>query len=457
MQTVDLDTLTIEEFGRRLRARELTAEALTDACLRRIDEQDRRLNAFILVMSDEARRLARQADRDLAAGRDRGALHGVPVSVKDLVDIAGTPTTAASRVREGHVARHDAPVIAALREAGAVLIGKTNLHEFAFGTTNEESAFGPARNPHDPSRSPGGSSGGSAASVAAGMALASVGTDTGGSIRIPAAACGVVGLKPRYGELSTHGVVPLSKRLDHVGPIARTVADASLVHSALRAGPRLRPPAPRPASSLHLAVPRGYLLDLLDDEVRGRYDEAVARLRSAGARVHDVTIRHASLTPAVYLHIVLADAAAYHAATLERTPELYTTPVRMRLELGRYVLAEDYVRALDAREFLRREVDAAIGGHDALVLPTLPIPAPLLGAASVQIGDVAEPVRNLMLRLTQLFNLTGHPAIAVPAGRTAAGLPCSIQLVGTDTSGVVSAALACEPHLTGGRGRPDST
>ena len=185
---IEIDTLTIEDFGRKLRARETTAEQTTDQCLRRIYAENPRLNAFILVMADQARQQARDADRELAAGRDRGPLHGVPMSIKDLVDVRGTPTTAASRVREGHLAEHDAPAIAYLRQAGAVFIGKTNLHEFAFGTTNEDSAFGPARNPHDPARSPGGSSGGSAASLVTGMALASIGTDTGGSIRTPAAA-----------------------------------------------------------------------------------------------------------------------------------------------------------------------------------------------------------------------------------------------------------------------------
>jgi aspartyl-tRNA(Asn)/glutamyl-tRNA(Gln) amidotransferase subunit A len=356
------------------------------------------------------------------------------------------------------VATRDASCVVALREAGAVIIGKTNLHEFAFGTTNDESAFGPARNPRDVSRSPGGSSGGSAASVAAGMALATLGTDTGGSIRIPAAACGIVGLKPRHGELPTDGIVPLSRRLDHVGPLARTVADASLVYHALRGGLQnpakagshvLRHPAPVPISGLRLAVPRGYFFELLDDEVRARFDEALDRLRAAGARTTDINIRHASLTPAVYLHLVLADAAAYHAATLERMPERYTPPVRLRLEMGRYVLAEDYARALEGQEILRREVDSALAGHAALVLPALPIPAPPIGAASVQVGAVAEPVRNLMLRQTQLFNVTGHPAIALPAGNTRAGLPCSVQLVGAETDELLPVALACEAQLTG--------
>src|SRR5499427_8078369 len=218
--------MTIEEFGRRLRARETTSAQITDDCLARIDADNPRLNAFIRVTADEARRQAREADEEIAAGRDRGPLQGVPISIKDLLDVRGVPTTAASRVRDGHVAARDAPSIAHLRQAGAVFVGKTNLHELAFGITNEDSAFGPARNPHDPTRSPGGSSGGSGASVAAGMALASIGTDTGGSIRIPAAACGIVGLKPTYGEISKAGVFPMSYLFDHVGPLVRTVEDA---------------------------------------------------------------------------------------------------------------------------------------------------------------------------------------------------------------------------------------
>jgi aspartyl-tRNA(Asn)/glutamyl-tRNA(Gln) amidotransferase subunit A len=208
-------------------------------------------------------------------------------------------------------------------------------------------------------------------------------------------------------------------------------------------------PAPVPVSGLRLAVPRGYFFELLDEDVRARFEEALDRLRAAGARTIDVNIRHASLTAAIYLHLVLADAAAYHAATLERMPERYTPSVRLRLEMGRYVLAEDYTRALEGQEILRREVDSALAGHSALALPALPIPAPLIGSASVQVGSVTEPVRNLMLRETQLFNLTGHPAIALPAGATSAGLPCSVQLVGADTEDLLPVALACEAQITG--------
>ena len=442
--------MTIEEFGRRLRAREITSEQITEDCLQQIEADNPRLNAFITVMADQARRRAREADAELAAGRDRGPLHGVPLSIKDLIDIRGVPTTAASRVREGHVADRDAPVIARLAQAGAVFLGKTNLHEFAFGTTSEDSAFGPARNPHDPARSPGGSSGGSAASVAAGMALATIGTDTGGSIRIPAAACGVVGLKPTIGEIATDGVVPLSQTFDHVGPLTQTVGDAALVYHALLGDPLASIPAPMPVSGMRLAVPRAYFCDLLDDEVRACFERALDRLRQAGARVDDIAIPHAADVWPIYLHIQLAEASAYHATTLERMPDRYTPPVRMRLEMGRYILAEDYVRALAGREVLTREVDAALARHEALVLPTLPIPAPLIGDSTVQIGSSARPVRNVMLRLTQAFNVSGHPAISLPMGRTASGLPCGAQLVGRrgQTDGLLRVALACEGYVS---------
>jgi aspartyl-tRNA(Asn)/glutamyl-tRNA(Gln) amidotransferase subunit A len=325
-----IDTLTIGEFGRGLRARTFSAAEITEMCLGRIASDNGRLNAFILVMSDEARREATAADRELAAGRDRGPLHGVPVSIKDLFDVRGTATTAASRVREGHLAQTDAAAIACLRHAGAVLIGKTNLHEFAFGTTSDDSAYGPARNPHDPTRSPGGSSGGSAAGLVAGMAIATLGTDTGGSIRIPAAACGVVGLKPTFGEVSVEGVVPLSRTLDHAGPLARSVTDAWHVYRAMLGRTDERPISAAPLQGLRLAVPREYFCAVLDDEVRARFESALQSLQSAGARIDETRIDHASLIAPAYMLITFGDAAAYHAPALETMADRYTPPVRQR-------------------------------------------------------------------------------------------------------------------------------
>jgi aspartyl-tRNA(Asn)/glutamyl-tRNA(Gln) amidotransferase subunit A len=442
---------TIAELARALKGRETTAEAVLDRCLQRITERNPTLNAFITVFEQEARAQARDADREIAAGRYRGPMHGVPISIKDLFDVRGSATTAASRVRRNHVARDDAPSVARLRDAGAVFIGKTNLHEFAFGTTNEESAFGPARHPVDPDRSPGGSSGGSAASVADGMCYASMGTDTGGSIRIPAAACGLVGLKPTLGELPTDGVVPLSTTMDHIGPLCRSVEDAGIVYDALRGGARSNAAAPPASGAVRLGIPRDYFLALLDPQVASAFDRACRQLRDAGVALEDVAIPHAADVTTIYLHIVLSEAAAYHAHTLERQPGDYTPGVRLRLEMGRYVLAEDYARALRGREVLMREVDAALAGFSGLFLPALAIPAPAIGAATVRIGAVEEPVRTMMLRCTQTFNVTGHPAITLPCGTTTEGLPVGAQIVGArgDTAALLRVARTVEPYCLG--------
>jgi aspartyl-tRNA(Asn)/glutamyl-tRNA(Gln) amidotransferase subunit A len=437
---------TITEAAPQLRSGRIRAADLLEGCLSAIDARDRELNAFIMVARDEARSAAAEADREIAAGRWRGLLHGIPVSIKDLIDVAGQATTAASRVRAGMVARRDAESVARLRAAGAVIVGKTNLHEFAFGTTNEDSAFGPARNPFDPKRSPGGSSGGSAASVAAGMALASLGTDTGGSIRIPAAACGIVGLKPRFGELSCDGVVPLGRSLDHVGPLTRTVRDACVLYDVLRG-------ADRPgeswaaASPLTVGVPRGFFVDRLEPDIRRLFDEALERVRRGGHSVRQLDVPHADLIPTTYLHTVLPEAAAYHATMLDMRPADYAPGVRLRLEMGRYVLAQDYVRAQHLRDILGGEIDEALGSVDVVALPTLPIPAPPIGAESVPMGDRHEPVRGAMLRLTQVFNLTGHPAMSLPMGRIPAGLPGGLQLAARDTGRLLRAALALEPQI----------
>ena len=422
---------TLADVGRLVASKALTSEAVTERCLERITEQNRTLNAFVSVLDDDAVAQAKKADQEIAAGRYRGPLHGIPISLKDIIDLRNAPTTAASRVRDGHIARRDATVVGRLREAGAIFIGKTNLHEFALGTTNEDSAYGPVLHPLDSTRSPGGSSGGSAASVLAGMAYASIGTDTGGSIRIPSSACGLVGLKATIGELPTDGIVPLSETLDHVGPMCLSVEDTALLYGVLRGISSPEPLASRDVRGMRFGIPRAYFLDLLDAQVAARFDEACERLRTAGAILDDVMIRHTKEIGTIYVHIALPEAAAYHAATLDSRPQDYTENVRLRLEMGRYILAEDYVRAQRGRHALTREVREALGGRDGLLLPSMPVPATRLGVPTVSIGGTEETVRNITLRLTQLFNITGHPAISLPCGRTDEGLPVGLQIVGT--------------------------
>ena len=436
----------VHRLAAAIEATELSVRELVEAALDRIEDRDASLNAFTLVLHESARQTADRADADIKAGRYRGPLHGIPISIKDLIDVAGVPTTAASHVTDRSPARADAPVVSRLRDAGAILIGKCNLHEFAFGTTGEDSAFGPTRHPLDVTRSPGGSSSGSTVSVADGMVSASVGTDTGGSIRIPAAACGLVGLKPTFGELPCDGIVPLAPSLDHVGPLTRCVADAQLMFAAMRG----RTPVPEAKGmTRQLGCPRPYFLDTLDTEVRVVFEQALERLRAAAWTVGASPIRHARDAATVCLHLVLSEAAAVHAASLDRQGDSYSGGVRLRLELGRYVLAEDYARAQRGRTVLTASVDDALADQDALVLPSLAIPASPLGADTVDIDSRPVSLRNVMLRLTQLFNATGHPAVSIPCGHTATGLPVGLQLVGRrgQTDQLLTVAAACETAL----------
>ena len=446
--------MTLREAAARLERREISSLELTRGCLDRIAAKNDDLRAFITITGEQALAEAARADAEIAAGKYRGPLHGIPISVKDLVDVAGTPTTSGSNVPPRRPT-HDAPVVANLRRAGAVIVGKTNLHEFAFGTTSDESAFGAVRNPFDTSRSAGGSSGGAAVALVERMCYGSVGTDTGGSIRIPAAACGVVGLKPTSGEISAEGVVPLSTSLDHVGPLALDVSDTALLYYAMLDGETSADGIPAPAGeSLWLGVLEPYFLDKLDDDVARLFREACEAFAAAGHSIATVSVAHADRTADVYLHIVLPEASWYHAPLLEAHAGGYSPGVRLRLEMGRYVLAEDYLRAMHARAVLRKAVDRALEGLDALLLPALAIGAPPIGAATVMIGGNAEPVRATMLRLTQLFNITGHPAIAIPCGRGSDGLPRGLQLVGHrgGTDRLLDVARTLERQIIGGEG-----
>lgn len=420
------DLRQIVEVAPLVRSGALSPVTLVESCLAQIDARPE-LNAFITRLDEQALADAHQAEEDIKAGRYHGALHGIPLSVKDLVHLAGVKTTSGSAV-PAIVPSADAPAVTRLRVAGAIILGKTNLHEFAFGTTSEETAFGPVRNPLDPTRSAGGSSGGAAAALATGMCFGALGTDTGGSIRIPSAACGTVGLKATTGEISCEGVVPLSTSLDHLGPMARSVADVALLFDVLSGRP---PHIVEPLTdALTFGVPRAYFCDRIERGTAEALKRACDALAAAGHSVRDVAIEHAQWTPDVYLHIVLPEAARFHASTLDSTPQLYSPGVRIRLEMGRYLLAEDYVRAMRLRHALTASVDRALDDCDALLLPTQPIPAPPLGATTVDVNGAAEPIRAAMLRQTQLFNITGHPAIALPAPQQVDPLPRSVQLVG---------------------------
>lgn len=422
-----------------------TSVARTEAALAAIRAHNARTNAFIRIDADAAMAQAEIADDERRRGIDRGPLHGTPVSIKDLIDVAGEATTAGSRVLEHNIAAADAPVVARLRAAGAVLIGKTNLHEFALGTTSEDSGFGATRHPLDPSRSPGGSSGGSAVSVATGMAEMSVGSDTGGSIRIPSSVCGLVGLKPSVHDVPTVGVIPLSTTFDHVGPITKSVADAAAMWRVLAASPDTGVMTPA-ARDIRLGLLGGYFMAPLESTVRAAFADAVARLKEAQVQIADCEIADSPSIHPTYVDVVLPEAAAWHAAYLDARGSLYTPNVRARLIAGREIPAVRYLAALTRCAAYREQVDARLERCDALVLPTLPLTAPILGQDDVTIDGQIVNVRAAMLRNTQLFNMTGHPAISLPLPMPAGVLPCGLQLVGRigQTARLLAIAAACE-------------
>jgi aspartyl-tRNA(Asn)/glutamyl-tRNA(Gln) amidotransferase subunit A len=443
---------TIADAAEALRTGVTSATALVEASLEAIARGNAAVNAFVSVDADAARQAARQADDERRRGIDRGPLHGIPISLKDLIDVAGQVTTAGSRVLEDRVAQQDATIVTRLRAAGAITIGRTNLHEFALGTTNEDSAFGPVHHPDDTSRSPGGSSGGSAVAVATAMGLASIGTDTGGSVRIPSAICGLVGLKPAYGEIPTDGVIPLSTSFDHVGPLARSVQDAAWLYQAM-AGVPAATVVPQKIDGLTLISLGKYFSSPVEPVVGAAFEQAIGRLEAAGAKVSTAEL-DADGTMTAYVNTVLPEAAAWHGRWLDDRRDRYTPVVGARLMHGRTIAAVDYLQARAFCERLRAAVDRILAAADALVLPTLPIVAPLLGVTDITIAPEvsSEPtsVRAATLRQTQPFNMTGHPAISLPIETR--GLPVGLQIVAkrNATGRLLEIAAACEAVL----GRP---
>lgn len=446
-RALEMTRCSIRDTARRLRGGTVRSRDLVEQCLSRIDALQPTTNAFISVDAEGARRSADRADRALHSGVDRGVLHGLPLSLKDLLNQEGMVTTAGSRSLAQRAAR-DAPAVAALRSQGVVFVGRCNMHEFAMGTTSEDSGFGPVRNPRDPSRSAGGSSGGSAVAVATGMSLASVGSDTGGSIRIPAAACGIVGLKPAWGEVSLEGVVPLSPTLDCVGPLTACVEDAWWVLQGLRGAGRLPEcPAPPRLGSLRIGVLREFGWRAVDDAVGRGLDTVLVRLGAAGAHLEDVPLASEPLVVPTYGTIVISEALDFHAPRLPAQASLYTPAVRERLQTAIRASAEEYAQAQARRASIEREIGDLLSRADVLALPGIAIPPPLLGQSHVRWPHGDELMRAVLLRLTQPFNLSRHPALVLPAGDTADGWPLSLQLVGRDTRSLMAAALTIEAAL----------
>jgi aspartyl-tRNA(Asn)/glutamyl-tRNA(Gln) amidotransferase subunit A len=444
--------LAIGKIASLVRRRKISPVELTEFFLQRISRFQPTLNAFITVTPDAARKQAKQAEREISKGDYRGPLHGIPISLKDLFYTAGVRTTAGSKVLGRFVPDRNAPVVDRLLKAGAILLGKNNLHEFAFGVTSINPHFGPVHNPWDLDRVPGGSSGGSAAAVSAGLCLASMGTDTGGSIRIPSSACGVVGLKPSFGLVSVEGVVPLAFSLDHAGPIARCVEDAGILLNILT-NETPYPPAINYLKNLRggvrglrLGIPRDSFFARMQGEVRRNVLEAYEVFRKLGARIQEVDlggIRHALQ---VFTDIVVAEAVSFHLHWIQKRPQDYGPDLRDRLEKARGQRTEVYLEAQKSRRMITQSLMEILKKVDVVAIPTLPVAAPLINEDKVKIGRFQEVVRPLLLRFTPPGNLSGLPAISIPCGFSSDNLPTGVQILGRrfDEATLLRAAYAYE-------------
>lgn len=445
----DLTSISIVEASQRLRSRAVSPVELTEACLKKIEELNPRLNAFITVTGEEALAQARQAEVEIGRGKWRGALHGIPVSLKDLIDVAGVRTTGGSGQLLDNVAAEDAELVRRLRQAGAVLLGKTNLHEFAYGGSTLVSHFGPTHNPWDLNRTTGGSSGGAAAAVAAGLCHAAVGSDTAGSIRMPAALCGVVGMKPTYGAVSTRGVIPLSWSYDTLGPITRTVADAAVVLEAI-AGYDQQDLASIPLpgggfatgekhdlSKVRVGVPRQGFFDDLDPQVAAAVEEAILAIAGFTAGLQDVAI---PIDPDYTVHI--CEAYAYHAKWVAESPERYQPETLRRVRSAEKISLAEYIqkrRQLD--HYRRAAVELGFQAVDVVVTPTAPILAPEM-AALLQEPRELRRKETALLRNTRPFNLLGVPTVSVPCGFSREGLPIGLQISARPGADALALAIA---------------
>jgi aspartyl-tRNA(Asn)/glutamyl-tRNA(Gln) amidotransferase subunit A len=435
--------LNVAALAEKIRAKTLSPVEITEAYLERIDAHQERLLAYITVIADDAREAARKAESEIMGGSWRGPFHGVPIALKDLCNTRSVLTTGGSKILGDFVPNFDCTVWARLREAGAILLGKLNLHEFASGATNTNPHWGTCRNPYNLDRIPGGSSGGSGVAIVAKMAAATIGTDTGGSIRIPAAFCGCVGMKQTWGRVSRFGVLPLADSLDHAGPITRTVRDAALMLQVIAGHD------PHDATSSHEPVPdyveglngdlKGVrvgvikeLLTGLSDEVARSFNEALRQLRIVGAEVDEVDIPHIEMSSTIATNIMFAEAAEYHEQWMRTRAHDYGADVRRMLEAGMMTPGIYYVRAQRSRAAILAENLKALDHFTVLAAPTASIPAPRIDVGGRALSDSGQQIDMVaaVLRFTAPFNVTGQPALAIPTGVAPNGLPVSMQIIG---------------------------
>ena len=457
MSVGDLCLRTIPELGALLRSRQVSPVEVVGAFLERIERVEPEVNAFITVARDEAKRAAEQAEEEMARGEYRGTMHGIPVGIKDLYDTAGIRTTSGSKIDADRVPTADSAVVEGLKAAGAIIIGKLMMTEFAFGEQGRNAHYGDVHNAWDLSRMPGGSSTGSAASVAAGECAASLGSDTGGSIRVPASLCGLAGLKPTYGLVSRRGMTPLSWSLDHAGPLARTVGGAAATLQAIAGHDPLDPTsadAPVPnyeerltgeVRGLRVGVLREYVWDLIDPEVERLTRAAFDQVAGQGVEVEDVSVPRLEDYGLVMSTIIPADAAAVHRETVLWRGADYDPVTRIHIESGLFVTAADYSKANQLRASLNRDIAKVLERVDFLMTPTCPVTAPSYEAPVVTLGGQEFPSRMVLSRITRLFNSNGLPAATVPCG-FAGGLPVGLQIAGRafDDVGVLNMAYAYE-------------
>ena len=448
--------MNLADVAAQVRNKQISPVELTEQALQRIAQLNPLLNAFITITAESALREARQAESEIMKGENRGPLHGIPISVKDLMYTAGVRTTAGSKIMADFIPDHDAVVVTKLREAGAVMVGKTAMHEFAYGITNDNPHYGPTRNPWNPQRVSGGSSGGAGVAVATEMCFAALGTDTGGSIRIPGSFCGVAGLKPSFGRISCRGVYPLGPTLDHVGPMARSVVDAGILYQVLSGfDPEDGYSADRPATEISLrkslqglrvGVAEDYFNRDVHPEVARLFSRVPAVMEDLGASISTVKLPDMAALTEVSRTALLVEGHAGHAQHLAERPDELGADVRLIIERGKEISARDYVLAQLARNQFRIALEKVFASVDVLITPATPLTAFPIGTRNVMLGKAEEDARTAATRFTRCFNASGHPALSVCCGFDADSLPVGLQIVGRmwDEASVLHAGYAYE-------------